>query len=204
MLLFFLDAPFAAAPLYAETSSLVTASSAEDEAPPPGPGGPTPRQGPGPHLRFGLGLDLAALGSSSFFGLGVGVQARMGLQLSPWFAVYYQPHAIGGLVVAGDTSAGLLGAVFNSFNLELDLPILQLGLGPSIDVVALTGCSLGSGSCETGNGIYFGVDTRAALLLGPHGPGTHSGFALEANLHATFVDGDVLTTFTVGFAGEIY
>lgn len=165
---------------------------------------PPAAQGPGAHLRFGLGADLAALGSTDFFGLGVGLQARLGVQLSPWFAVYYQPHAIGGLVLTGDSSAGALGAVFNSANIELDLPILQLGAGPSLDVLALAGCSLGDAGCTVDNGTYFGVDVRAALMIGPHGPGTHSGFAIEANLHPTFLDADVLTTFTLGFAGEIY
>ncbi|GDX82309.1 hypothetical protein LBMAG42_41200 [Deltaproteobacteria bacterium] len=165
---------------------------------------PPPDRGPGAHLRFGLGADLAALGATDFFGLGVGVQARLGVQLSPWFAVYYQPHAIGGLVLTGDSSAGALGALFNSANVELDLPILQVGAGPSVDVLALAGCSLGTATCNVDNGTYFGVDVRAALLIGPHGPGTHSGFAIEANLHPTFLDTDVLTTFTLGFAGEIY
>ncbi len=203
MLAFILSAAFANTVRHPEWIPLVAASSEEGEAPPPQPSGPPPRRG-GAHLRFGLGLDFAALGDPGFFGLGVGVQARMGLQLSPWFALYYQPHALGGVVVSGETSAGLLGAVYNSVNLELDLPLLQFGLGPSIDVIALAGCSLGSASCESGNGTYFGIDTRAALLLGPHGPGTHSGFALEANLHPTFVDDEVLVSFTVGFAGEIY
>ena len=156
------------------------------------------------HLRFGLGADLAALGAPDILGLGVGVQARLGLQFSPWFAIYYQPHAIGALAASGDANGAVFGTVFNSVNAELDFPVLQLGLGPSLDLIWRTDCEIGAAGCGTATGSYLGVDTRAALLIGPHGRGSHAGLALEANLHPTFVGDTVLTTFTLGFAGEIY
>jgi len=179
-------------------------------APPPQPPQPeAPPQHPQPagsgvHLRFGLGADLAALGTPDLVGLGLGAQARLGLQLNPWFAIYYQPHAIGGVIVTGANSAALVGAIFNTAMFELDLPVLELGLGPSWDVLGLAGCGLGATDCGSGSGRFFGLDFRAALRFGPHGPGTHGGLALEADLHPTFLGPDTLTAFTIGLGGDFY
>lgn len=172
------------------------------EAPPAHPQPPPP--GSGVHLRFGLGADLAALGTPDLVGLGLGAQARLGLQLSPWFAIYYQPHAIGGVIVTGPKSAAFVGAIFNTAMFELDLPVLELGLGPSWDVLGLAGCQLGATNCGSGSGRFFGLDFRAALRFGPHGPGTHGGLALEADLHPTFLGRDTLTAFTIGLGGDFY
>jgi hypothetical protein len=168
------------------------------------------------HFRFGMGLDadyLLAPGSTGIQGFGAGLELRLGAQVNQWFAVYYQPHAIvGGTLSIGSSvvpgtpglpSANLIGAVFNSGLAELTLPILHLGAGPSADIIGVKNYSLTTGVANS-FGAYFGIDGRAAIVIGGHGPGRHLGFAINANVHPTFWNGIVFTTFSLGIGGEMY
>lgn len=161
------------------------------------------------HFRFGLGLDgdyFFEPGANSLQGIGVGLQIRLGVQINQWFATYYQAHAIvGGTVSSAGlaSTATVIGTFFNSALLEATLPVLHIGAGPSIDVLGVKGFALMGG--ETGStGAYFGVEGRAAIVIGGHGPGRHGGFAINANVHPTFWNGVVLTTFSLGIGGEMY
>jgi hypothetical protein len=157
------------------------------------------------HFRIGFGLDGNYLFASGLNGAAIGLQLRLGAQVNQWFAVYYQGHALVGGIVGGSeaTGAGVLGAGFNSLMAELTLPLLHLGAGPSIDYVGIAGCSATSG-CSPETGAHFGIDGRAALVIGGHGPGRHGGFAINFNVHPTFIDGSVLTTLSLGLGGEFY
>ena len=157
------------------------------------------------HFRFGLGLDanyLVTPGANGVQGLGVGMQVRLGVQINQWFAAYYQAHGIvgGTLDDTGNLEgAGLVGMVFNSGMLEATLPVLHLGVGPSADVIGVAGLSQ-----EQPTNVFFGIDGRAAIVIGGHGPGRHGGFAINFNVHPTFWAGSVLTTFSAGIGGEMY
>jgi hypothetical protein len=157
------------------------------------------------HFRFGLGLDanyLVTPGTNGFQGLGAGVQVRLGAQMNQWIAVYYQAHGIvGGTLENSGNLAGatLVGMVFNSGLLEATLPLLHLGVGPSADVIGVAGLSQ-----ERPTNVYFGIDGRAAIVIGGHGPGRHGGFAINFNVHPTFWGSNVLTTFSAGVGGEMY
>jgi hypothetical protein len=161
------------------------------------------------HFRFGMGLDadyLLAPSPTSLQGLGAGLQVRLGVQINSWCATYYQAHAVIGGTVQGsglETNATLIGAVFNSVLFEATLPVLHVGAGPSVDVLGVRGFSLQGGETASTTA-SFGLDGRAAIVIGGHGPGRHAGFDIEANVHPTFWNGIVLTTFSVGIGGEMY
>jgi hypothetical protein len=171
------------------------------------------------HFRFGMGLDADYIFTpktsslSGLQGFGAGLVLRLGAQINQWFAIYYQPHAIvGGTISETKTpipgapslpNATLIGAVFNSALIEATLPILQIGAGPSVDVLGIKDYSLTAndpGSTKP----YFGADGRVALVLGGHGPGSHGGFAINGNVHPTFWNGTVLMTLSLGIGGEFY
>jgi hypothetical protein len=161
------------------------------------------------HFRFGMGLDgdfILAPRPTSMQGLGAGLQLRLGVQINSWFATYYQPHVVLGGTIQGsgiETNATVIGAVFNSVLLEATLPVLHVGAGPSVDVLGVKGFSFSNG--ETGStSASFGLDGRVAIVIGGHGPGRHAGFDIEANVHPTFWNGIVLTTFSLGVGGEMY
>jgi hypothetical protein len=157
-----------------------------------------------PHFRFGMGLDGAVLVSPNVTGAAAGLQLRLGAQINQWFALYYQGHALMGAVVGGDASAGFVGAAFNTIMAELTLPILQIGFGPSLDVFGIAGCSATDLDCGSNSDVFFGLDGRIGVVIGGHGPGRHGGFAINANVHPTFVNGDVVTTVSLGLGGEMY
>jgi hypothetical protein len=190
---------------------------AEPTPPPPPSTGASPRleeRGDGEkrdsvHFRFGLGLDgnfMFAPNPTGLLGLGPGLQLRLGAQINSWFATYYQAHAIVAGTIKGTglaTNATLIGAVFNSVLAEATLPVLHIGVGPSVDVLGVEGLSFANG--QTGSVTpVFGIDGRVAIVIGGHGPGHHAGFDIEGNVHPSFWNGIVLTTLTAGIGGEIY
>jgi hypothetical protein len=168
------------------------------------------------HFRFGMGLDgsfLYAAGQDGIEGAAAGLQLRLGAQINQWFAIYYQPHAIIGGTISQGPSVGaglpglpkatLIGAVFNSGLIEATLPVLHIGAGPSADILGIQGYAV-QGETGGSTNVYFGVDGRVAIVIGGHGPGSHVGFEIEGNVHPTFWEGTVLTTFSVGIGGELY
>jgi len=163
------------------------------------------------HFRFGLGLDgnfLLSPGTEGLQGLGIGIQVRLGVQINQWMAAYYQAHGVlgGTLANSGDlepaagsgTSTGIIGLLFNSAIFEATLPVLHVGAGPSVDVIGVKGLVADSTQA------CFGLEGRAAIVIGGHGPGRHGGFAINFNVHPTFWESTVLTTFSAGIGGEMY
>jgi hypothetical protein len=158
------------------------------------------------HFRFGLGIDanyIVSPGTLGLQGLGIGVQVRLGAQINQWMAAYYQAHGILGGTLADSGSlmgagTGIIGAVFNSGIFEATLPLLHIGAGPSVDVVGVRGLATDATQ------VWFGLEGRAAIVIGGHGPGRHGGFAINLNVHPTFWDSGVLMTFSAGIGGEMY
>lgn len=158
-------------------------------------------------FRFGVEVNGALFVSQSTFGAGAGLAFRFGAQFNQWFAIYYQPHGFAGAFIGGDdevgSELGVIGGVFNAAMLELTLPFVQLGAGPSLDAFVIANCNVeqcGSG----GTPVYFGLDGRLALVLGAIGRGARGGFSINAHVHPTFVGGDVMLTATLGVGGELY
>jgi len=202
------DAQVTVAPAPAPTPSALVVA--------PAPGGAPAKEEKPPeekdsaHLRMGFGLDgdyMFGPGANSIQGLGVGLQIRIGAQINEWFAAYYQAHAVAGGTIS---SAGLaskatfIGTVFNSALVEATLPVLHIGAGPSVDVVGVKDFSVLASGDTGATSAYFGIEGRAAIVIGGHGPGHHAGFAINANVHPTFWNGIVLTTFSLGIGGEFY
>jgi hypothetical protein len=156
------------------------------------------------HFRFGMGLDANYLFSPNRLqGLGIGVQVRLGAQINQWMAAYYQAHGVLGGTLADSgslmgTGTGIIGTVFNSGIFEATLPVLHVGAGPSVDVIGVKGLMTGATQ------VCFGLEGRAAIVIGGHGPGRHGGFAINFNVHPSFWESTVLMTFSAGIGGEMY
>jgi hypothetical protein len=146
-------------------------------------------------LRFGFDANGGAI-----VGRGVAhtVAIRLGVQATRVLGAYYQAQAG---VFAGRDFGGLM---FNSIMGSLVLnDIMELSAGPSLD--------LRSGTMPTRQeGVYGGVATRVAFMLGADAkrPGNRSGLSLSFHAHPTFVRTDnttfVRTLFAFGLGGEWY
>lgn len=161
-------------------------------------------------FRFGVEIGGEVLVGPAV-GAGIGLAFRTGVQFNQWVGLYYQPHGIvGGWVSLSETAgaAGVIAAWLNSLNVELTLPFVHLAAGPSVDVLAVAGCggdlASGTGGCLSGDTVFFGIDSRLALVLGGIGRGTRGGFAINVHAHPTFVGDTVLVTLTLGLGGELY
>lgn len=179
---------------------------AQTSAAPPPPDQPPTRpldvEEPDPvRLRFGIALDGDLLAADGLVGLGIGLTARLGVQLNQWFGLYYQPHGIVGGWLS-ESAGGVIASLFNSVNAELTLPFFHIGAGPSLDVLAVAGCS--ADGCLSGDAVFFGIDTRLAVVIGAIGRGSRGGFSINAHLHPTFVGDLVVLTATLGVGGEVY
>jgi hypothetical protein len=156
-------------------------------------------------IRFGGSFDFDVLvATTGTVGLGAGLTLRAGVQFNHLFALYYQPHGIAaGWVTAGGEGAAL--ALFNVAMLELTLPFVQIGVGPSWDVAHVEACNSTLTRCANGDGSAFGLDMRVALVLGGVGRGRRGGFSINLNVHPTFIQGDeVIVTTSIGFGGEMF
>lgn len=96
----------------------------------------------------------------------------------------------------------MIAGLYNSVLAELTLPFVHIGAGPSADVLAVAGC--GGSGCLSGDAVFFGIDTRLALVIGGVGRGSRGGLSIAAHVHPTFVGDAVLTTITLGVGGELY
>ena len=92
---------------------------------------------------------------------------------------------LGGFAEPGGVQLG--GFVFNEIMGDVTIgDVLQLGVGPSIDVI--TTCDAGyNPSCSKAD---FGLDARVGVAFGHRQGWQRSGFMLGVDLHPTFVGTD--------------
>jgi hypothetical protein len=151
--------------------------------------------GGGPFLVPGLDVN----------GGGAMLNFRLGAQITHLFAVYYQGQGIAGALVGSSGALALAGG-FNNVMVGLTLvDLIELGLGPSVDILA--GAGISTSGAGAGAEVRPGADARVAFLFGGGpDPGRirRSGFSIGADVHPTFLDGGVLIAITVGVGGEWY
>ncbi len=156
-----------------------------------------------PRLRLGFsGLGGGFVGA--FHGAGGGFAARVGVQLNDVVAIYVQGQGLITEFLPDPRPTSLIGFVFHELMVDVTLlDIIQLGAGPSIDVI--WGCTYENGSSACGRaGAFFGGDFRLAFAIGGHGPGRRSGIVFSIDAHPTWVDHDFATMLLFGIGGEIY
>jgi hypothetical protein len=174
---------------------------------------PKPDEGNAIRLRVDAGLDLsvfqatsgAAGGYGGIYGYGVGPHLRVGAQLKPWLAVYYQAEL---LLPANDTV--LNKALWNSAEIEGTFKLFQLALGPSVDVltigVPIPMCPAPCGATTGANvaSAFLGGDGHIGVAIRDRGPGHHIGFAASLNGHLDFLSGGVLMAVSQSLGVEWY
>jgi len=133
------------------------------------------------------------------------VNFRLGVQINHIFSVYYQGMGVAGALV-GNTDAAALAGASNSIMAGFTLGhFFDLGIGPSVDLLAAAAAGL-SGAAA-GTTVRPGADARVAFILGgdpDEDDGDRLGFSIGADLHPTFLEDTVLMTFTVGIGAEWY
>jgi len=193
---------------------LATPARAQDPPPPPGaePPADTVRKGPkdGVRLRGGISANGGAfLLPANPVGGAASVSARLGLQFNHYLGLYYQNTPIVGATMAtAQRSATVVAADYNSLLLSLTLlHMLDLGLGPSLDYIALAKGSIApSPSLMTGTGVAAGGHARFAVHIGGlsgEGP-RRSGFAIGVDAHPMFLSTGKALSLTAGLGAEWY
>lgn len=156
-----------------------------------------------PRLRLGIsGLGGGFVGPTHG-GVG-GLALRVGVQLNDIVAIYLQGQGLLGEYVPDPRPSSIVGFAFHSAMVEFTLlDMIQLGAGPSIDVI--WGCNeTNAGGAYCGrSGAFFGGDFRVAIIAGHRGVNHRSGVTFSIDAHPTWV-GDLMGTIVFGIGGEMY
>jgi len=156
-------------------------------------------------LRGGFSLN-----GGTAFGMASGpvlsAAARVGVQVSRSFAVYYQQSPT--LFLASNQGATATGFLdLNSVLASVTVAdVLDLGAGPSVDYRAAGSCSIANECTSAGTGWQLGSHGRVAITLGARDPetGRRSGVSIGLDEHPMFGGGSVLALTTLGIGGEWY
>lgn len=157
-----------------------------------------------PRLRFGVsGLGGGFVGSTH--GGEGGVAVRLGVQLDDVVAIYVQGQGLVGEYVPDPRPTSLVGFAFHSLMVDFTLlDTIQLGAGPSLDVIwACDATNAGAYYCGR-SGAYFGGDFRAAIIVHHTGPRHRAGVVFSIDAHPTWVYDELLGTLVFGIGGELY
>jgi hypothetical protein len=172
-------------------------------APPPPPpyyGPPRPMYyGPGPgldrpRLRFAFGATGGPYIGDNFGGAG-GLWGQAGVQINRLIGVYYQTHAMLGVVGAkggcGLNCTFFGGIWLNEIMIDFTIQdVLQLGIGPSFDLFSVNNFTEG----------FPGVDARIGVALGNRNAWRRGGFFLGVDIHPTFITDSTFPTSAVATA----
>jgi hypothetical protein len=156
-------------------------------------------------LRGGFSLN-----GGTAFGMATGpvlsAAARVGVQVSRSFAVYYQQSPT--LFLASNQGATATGFLdLNSVLASVTLAdVIDVGAGPSVDYRAAGTCSIANECTAAGTGWQLGSHGRVAITLGARDPetGRRSGVSIGLDEHPMFGGGSVLALTTLGIGGEWY
>lgn len=159
----------------------------------------------GLRLRGGFSINGGTGFGDGLSGGVVSLGVRLGVQFNHYFGVYYQNTPMVTLLAANNgIAAGFADYNSTLANLTL-LHAIDIGTGPSVDYVAIAGCSADV-ECGTSSTVAFGLHSRVALNLGGlsgDGP-RRSGFSLGVDVHPIFLSTGPLVTLTGGIGGEWY
>lgn len=160
------------------------------------------------HARLRLGFSGVGGG---FFGDAqggiAGLAARVGVQLNDVVAIYLQGHGLIGEYAPDPRPTSLIGMVFHEGIIEVTLlDFLELGAGPSIDVI--WGCEANNGGAYCGHsGAFFGGDFRIGFVAFNHHRTTATdsrhGLVFSIDAHPTWIGPQMITTMLFGIGGEL-
>jgi len=158
-------------------------------------------------LRGGFSLN-----GGTAFGMASGpvlsAAARLGVQVSRSFSVYYQQSPT--LFLASNQGATATGFLdLNSVLASVTLAdVVDVGAGPSLDYYAAGSCSVANECSAAGGarGWQLGSHGRVAITLGARDreTGRRSGVSIGIDEHPMFGGGAVLALTTLGIGGEWY
>lgn len=159
------------------------------------------------HARLRLGFSGVGGGffGEAHGGIG-GLAARVGVQLNDVVAIYLQGHGLVGQYVPDPRPTSLIGMLFHEAMIEVTLlDFLELGAGPSIDVI--WGCAADNGGAYCGrSGAFFGGDFRIGFVAfnHPRSSATDSrrGLVFSIDAHPTWIGPELVTTMLFGIGGE--
>jgi hypothetical protein len=156
-----------------------------------------------PRLRLGISGVGGGFFGATHGGEG-GLAVRAGVQVDDVVGLYVQGQGLLGQYVPDPRPTSLVGFAFHEAMIDFTLlDTLQLGAGPSVDVI--WGCDAGNSGTYCGrSGVFFGSDFRVAILT-HHGNADHRGgivFSLDA--HPTWAGDELLGTLLLGIGGEMY
>lgn len=157
-----------------------------------------------PRLRLGFSGHAGGFVGAVHGALGGG-SVRAGVQMNDTLAFYVQGQALFGEYLPDEGPFDVSAFVFHTAMVDVTIAdFLQLGAGPSIDV--LLGCvDDGNGPARCGHtGAYFGSDFRAAFLIGDYSGRRRNAFVLSIDAHPTWIGNDFVTTMIFGMGGELY
>jgi hypothetical protein len=154
-----------------------------------------------PHVRLAIGATAGGFaGTARDSGFLGGLWGQAGVQINHLLAVFYQGHLMLGGYAAPGGGLYMGGFGFNEVMVDFTIrDILQLGIGPSIDI--LSQCD----RVKCADLAYFGFDARIALALGTREEWRRKGFDLHPTFYgtdsagATVASTAVLLTLGLGF-----
>ena len=166
----------------------------------PGYGGPPPGYyGPrrpwtdlnNPRVRWAFGVTGGPFIGDNFGG-GGGFWGQLGAQINRLLAVYYQTHAMLGVVGAkgscGAACSFFGGIWYNEVLVDFTFgDVFQLGVGPSFDIFSVNNFTEG----------FFGLDGRIGVALGNRNAWRRGGFFLGVDIHPTFITDSTFPTSAV-------
>lgn len=156
-----------------------------------------------PRLRLGISGQGGGFFGAVHGGLG-GLALRVGVQLDDMVAIYVQGQGLIGEFLPDPLPTSLTGFAFHELMVDVTLlDMIQLGVGPSLDVI--WGCAPeNDGRHCRSNGPFFGGDLRAAIVLGGRSHARRHGFVLSVDAHATWFEHEAVGTMLFGLGGELY
>lgn len=182
-------------------------------APQPVPVAPAPYEPQdGPRFRWGISGLIGTLSPTDYRGIDTyagamgGLTAQFGAQINQFFGVTYNIYGAVGYFETRRTTGEVVGEAIAPFyhSAVFDFtPIhwFQIGAGPALHFYAGCAGNLGTVTIPacTDGGPYFGLDIRAAFILGSSHPARRNGFAIAFNFHPTLRDPDSLVGGTISF-----
>ncbi len=198
------EAPAATPPVVTPTSDTADASASADEDE-----DEEEEEKDGFRMRGGFNLAIGGgfIPDKRVVGPAPGLNFRIGPQFSHLFSLLYQGMALGSFMWSEDgTQVAAGAAIYNSIMPLFTLAhTFDLGLAPSVDILAAGMCDADAIGCGGSVQTAFGLHGRFAINIGGlsgSGP-RRSGFNLAVDVHPVFVDPLFLST-TLGIGGEWY
>lgn len=164
-------------------------------------------------LRLGFHANGGVLLGTTLGGGGLSV--RIGAQLTPLVAVYYQPSLYvfyGGGSKVGPIDPSMVTSIQNALLVSLTVhDAIELAAGPSSDIVGYGGVvAVGAPSQPVGlnpaAGRYVGIETRLAwhVAVSKSKSWRRTSFTIGVNPHVSFVLGATLVALTGGVGADWY